>query len=121
MNFTNKASIGYKIAEAIFEHGPKTVDELSDLLPGAEHRIVKRQIGRMCFELDLESVGGLINLRPNVRRHFERHAPKAVVPVQIAGPREFFAVRPLSAKHIPSTQGRRPGADDFRNWGSRHV
>lgn len=118
MNFTNTKTLGYKIAEVIYQKGPMPAAQIADLLPGAEPKIVQRQIGRMCFEADLESVSGAVQLRGHVQRYF---ASRDSAPAQIAAPRTFVVLRPLSTKHVPSSLGTRDGSNDHLLWKSKHV
>lgn len=118
MNFENKTSLSYKVAEALFLNGPMPANEVFEYIPDVEQKTVTSHVSRMCFEADLEKINGKMHLRAHVRRYFaDKHADKN----QVAGPRFVSSVRDLDPKYFPSPLGIRTGSNDYRAWGSRFA
>lgn len=110
MNFNNTTSISYRVAECIYLKGPMpsaNVVESIDENP----KMVQRTIGRMCFEGDLESYGGNLQLTSGLRRHF---ADKHKDTTAIAESRTGSNFKPWSGKYsLANALLREPIRTDF--------
>jgi len=115
----------HAILESVYLGGEKTKGQLVRLLDGRFVRqTAEDKINELIINGMLVAVDGNMRISIPVRRYFEQcemdrlDLPKSTG--SVATPRIAKPFQPLTGYKL-NRAGMRPGADDYRNWPSRHL
>lgn len=98
MNYDNKLSSHYRIAEAIFKAGrPLTLEEIATDKSADTLKALRVRLGRMCFEGDLQKGESGYDLTIGPRRYFNALYGEKY---GVAEPRVMVPFKPLSADRM---------------------
>jgi hypothetical protein len=109
MNYSNTDSVAYRIANAIYQHGPMDIKRASVIIGYPNMTQMNKTVARMCADGDLTNDGGVLSISgETARKHFEKRYAGQLPPTPS---RTFFVNRPLSLSRLPKLGGTRPDCD----------
>lgn len=117
-----KHTARYKVLLTVFQCGPMTRNEAGQRCHDLDSTKIENAFKHAVENGELMRKGHVYTVSPAAAELFCATVEKPshiaeIVPARVIN---VYAAPALSAKFIPSTAGRRPGADDYKEWPSHY-